>query len=263
MAEQDHTLLLSGIQEDHLIPLPYVYRGGRGKDLTGNVYNRLTVLGMSSRRDGNRMKWVCKCECGKVVSVRTSHLLGGKIQSCGCYQKEIAVQRAYDGDGVVKKTHGLSRSRIYTIYRAMIQRCYDSSVTKYFDYGGRGIKVCDRWRGPGGFERWLEDMKDPPSSKHSIDRIDVNGDYSPENCRWVTAVVQMRNMRTNRYVEWEGKKRLLIELAEEYGIPYKQLHKRVFTRGWDLRRALLTPLRPFMGRQRGPVASRLHLDAGD
>lgn len=136
----------------------------------------------------------------------------------------------------------MSHDRVYAIYRAMLQRCYNPSQKGFHNYGGRGIRVCRRWRGRGGFERFLADMDYPDNPTLTIERKDVNGHYTPANCAWATRKVQSRNRRDTRKVPWQGELRLLLELSEEYGIPYKVLHQRL-GRGWSTHRALTQPLR--------------------
>ena len=154
-------------------------------DLIGQTFGFLTVVEKSPRNDGDNITWVCKCHCGVIVTVSTSLLKTGHSRSCGCLQRSII--------GNLNKTHGMSKTPTYISWKSMLTRCYNENILEYKDYGGRGIKVCDRWR--YSFENFYIDMGTKPSSQHTLERDDVNKDYSPENCRWVTREIQSRNTR--------------------------------------------------------------------
>lgn len=168
----------------------------------GQKYGRWLVLRISHSYQSPSMKfpkwyWRCVCECGVEKDVRAPSLLSGASKSCGCLQKEIIAS--------THMKHGMGRdaSRGRSSYYHMLRRCLDTKEPGYENYGGRGIGVCDRWNPAkcGSFLNFLEDMGERPSKKHSIDRIDVNGDYSPENCRWSCSSDQVFNQRkrvTNR-----------------------------------------------------------------
>lgn len=168
-------------------------------DETGNRYGMLRVLKRDTRpRKPTKSKpktyWMCKCDCGKIISVQAYNLRCGQTKSCGCYHKKRTSETSI--------THGMSRfsdGKIRPEFNAWIgikTRCYNKNRPEYERYGGRGIIVCDRWL--DSFDNFFEDMGARPSPKHSIDRIDVNGDYEPSNCRWTTDTIQARNQRISK-----------------------------------------------------------------
>jgi hypothetical protein len=181
-----------------------------------------------------------RCDCGTEKFVRPRSLKCGSTLSCGCLHRELAAEqiaaRSIRHGGA--RTNG-RRAAEYSVYRAMLSRCNNPNVDNYVDYGGRGITVCDRWRGNTGYSCFLVDMGPrPPGS--SIERIDVNGPYSPSNCHWADATEQANNRRSNRKLEWQGRKLTLAQWACETGLKSATISDRI-GRGWTIDRALTTP----------------------
>lgn len=193
------------------------------QDLTGQKFSRLTVLHKSSKI-GRQIYWDCLCDCGNTITSSTSHLKSGHTKSCGCYAREHL--------GNITRKTGLSNSRLYMVYRNMINRCYwDKSQMKVL-YGERGISVCDEWLGEHGFEKFHEwainnGYKDIRNEKNrsvlTLDRIDVNGNYEPSNCRWVDAYVQANNKRNNHYIKINGEIDTVGNMARRYQVSYWNL----------------------------------------
>lgn len=201
----------------------------RATDLTGREFGRWVVVEKIGFRN-RRTWWFCKCQCGTQRAVRSGNLTSGKSLSCGCLQKELA--------GKQFRTHGLSCSPAYSAITAAISRCTRNSDPGWKHYGGRGIKVCDRWmKDPSLF---VSDMGEPPPGM-SIERIDVNGDYEPSNCTWADVKTQCRNRTSNRIIEYNGEKKCLAEWSELIGIKHTTLDERM-KRGWTVEEAFETPV---------------------
>lgn len=182
------------------------------KDLTGCKFGDLTVIRQVESRKRQRF-WLCACSCGKTTIVGTGNLTSGKTKSCG-HRKS-------------PKKHGKAGTRIYGIYQNMKQRCGNPNNTNYKSYGGRGIKVCRDWQ--ESFESFFEWALSNGYDKNlELDRINVNGDYSPDNCRWITHLEQCQNRRTNVKITINGVTKTLSEWAQETGIPYKTILSRHF-----------------------------------
>lgn len=195
-------------------------------DLTGKRHERLVVL---RKADHGRSWWVCKCDCGQITFVRSSNLTSGAVKSCGCLKHKPH-----------NKTHGESQSKLYRCWTSMIYRCENPKNHAYRWYGERGIKVCKEWQTYENFKEWVE--KTRPNENCTIDRIDTDGDYCPENCRWVDAKDQANNRRTNIVIEYGGKIMNLMQWSEYLGIDYKLIHNRMFKLGWDFEKAISTPV---------------------
>jgi len=199
-------------------------------DLSGQTFGRLTVIRPSRRvkySSGYATYWSCNCACGGSNEVSGCHLRSGKIASCGCAKRSSASERA--------TTHGKSKTAEYGVWRKMRGRCESPSDARHSYYGARGINVCERWK---SFEAFLADMGERPSPLHSLDRINVDGNYEPGNCRWATRKEQNRNTRRNVFITFQGEKRIVSEWAEKLGINYQTLCTRLFELRWPVAIAL-------------------------
>lgn len=200
----------------------------------GTRFGKLTATGQSEiRKSGNKKLAYheCICDCGKIIWARGMSLRHGTTLSCGCYRTEQRVK-------AIKK-HNLSNSRLYRIWNDMRTRCNKEYSDSFNDYGGRGIKVCAEWDNTNdGFQNFCDwSMSNGYSQNLTIDRIDNDGNYEPGNCRWVTQYEQNRNKRTNRYLEVNGQKKIMSDVAKEYGINVKTLQGRL-DRGYSIKEAL-------------------------
>jgi len=184
-------------------------------DITGKIFGKLTAIKFVDRRGDKKIHyWLFHCDCGKKIVCSKSNVKSGKTLSCGCIKKTLPLN---------SKGKSYLGTNTYRVWVNMKGRCSNKNIQCYKNYGGRGIKVCDRWM---KFENFLEDMGEKPNNL-SLDRINVNGDYEVNNCRWATNKEQSRNMRNNSYVTYKGKRFLVIELAETIGITPYTLRKRL------------------------------------
>lgn len=195
------------------------------KDLTGKRFGRLVVVKRIGTNQKNRQYiWLCKCDCGNYKETVTSYLTSGDTSSCGCYRKESELRNLSRFWGK-PKTHGLSKTRIYTIWADMKDRCYNKNNSYYKHYGLRGIKVCDEWKNSfEEFNKWAKENN--YTDKLTIDRIDVNGNYEPNNCRWATAKEQANNRRNSKKITLFGETKTAYEFEKIYGIKAYLLYSR-------------------------------------
>lgn len=203
----------------------------RCKDLTGKRFGRRVALRYAGKDKRRNSLWTFRCDCGKHGIVLGYTLTRSDIKSCGCLARELLVERT--------TTHGKTNTPEFCVWQSMIARCYIKSQGHYYFYGGRGIRVCDEWR--HSFETFLCDIGKRPSPKHSLDRIDTNGNYQVDNCKWSTATEQNRNTRRNRRITFRGETRCLSEWVEILGLNYRTLASRLKA-GWDLERAMTQPV---------------------
>lgn len=196
-------------------------------DLTGKIFYGVRVISYNSTNNQKRSCWNCKCSCGKEFVAVGSELIRGKVKGCGCKWKSI---------------NSLYKSRIYRIHHSMKCRCYNESSSSFKRYGARGITVCDEWLGKNGFMNFYNwAMNNGYSDNLSIDRIDNDKGYSPDNCRWATPIEQSNNTSTNVKITYNNMTKTLSEWSRELNINRKTLYKRLSS-GWSIERAFTTPV---------------------
>lgn len=196
----------------------------RKKDLTGQQFGRLTVLNEDTdayeahyKTTGQRrVFWRCRCECGNEKVTRSYYLVGGKTKSCGCFQQE--------NRETIHITHGKSGTDTHIIWCGIRARCLNENTPAFNHYGGRGIKICDRW---GSFENFLSDMGERPSKKHSIERVDSNKGYEPDNCIWALWVDQANNTSRNHRIEYNGMNMTTAQWSREIGVNVHTIQDRI------------------------------------
>lgn len=187
------------------------------KNEIGNVYGRLVVIKAAESKNG-KARWVCKCSCGKELVVGGDSLRNKGTKSCGCLNKDTC--------GDIFRTHGLSKTRLYTIYNDMKQRCYNKNSSEYNIYGGKGIKICDDWLlSFKNFYDWA--ILNGYDKTFSLDRIDGNKNYTPENCRWATRKTQAVNRKTTIFIEDDGVKICLKDFCKKRNLKYKLVQSRL------------------------------------
>lgn len=200
-------------------------------DLTGQTFGRLTVEGQEIARDKRgRVVWRLACQCGNKVFYEAGRFKYGNTVSCGCYRRELV--------GDEHRSHGLSKTPVYSSWLTMRKRCYNEQSPDYPTYGGRGISVCDRWM---SFENFYADMGNKPAGL-SLERCDVNGDYTPENVVWADAKTQANNRRSNVILEHAGKKQTMQQWCDELGLKIGTVWARL-NRGWSTDKALTQEVR--------------------
>jgi hypothetical protein len=203
------------------------------KDITGERYGRLLVI-MPIKKDGRgEYFWICQCDCGNIKTISGNKLRSGNTRSCGCFREE------HRGDN--NRTHGMANNRLYTIWLNMRSRCYNPKNISYRNYGGRGISVCNEWR--GSFEKFMDwSFYHGYNEALTIDRIDFNGNYSPQNCKWATKIEQANNKRNNHVINIDGEEKTISEWARIYGINCDTIERRINAYGWDEQIAVKTPV---------------------
>lgn len=218
----------------------------RLKNEAGKTYGRLTVLRYSRTDAHGGAVWLCRCTCGEEVEVSGNHLRRGAVRSCGCLNREATAARRRAAADPLKGT------REATAFSNMHRRCGEPGHNRFHLYGGRGIRVCARWSGADGLRNFLADMGPCPEGM-SLDRIDVNGDYGPGNCRWADARTQANNTRRNVRVELNGEVHTLAEWSRLLGLNYATVWRR-FRKGRPVEEVLYRGSLVYRGRadeQRG------------
>lgn len=210
---------------------------GKLIDITGQKFGRLTALKRVKNDKQNCVCYLCKCDCGKEVIVRSSSLKNGNTQSCGCLQKQTAIITSKNNF----TKHNLSNHRIYRIYRGIKNRCYNKNEKAFINYGGRGILICEEWRNNfENFYNWA--INNGYDDNLTIDRIDVNGDYCPENCRWANRIQQANNKSNNTKIKYNNEEHTLAEWARILGYSYSTMRHRYY-RNWDVEKMMQQPQR--------------------
>lgn len=198
----------------------------------GTIVGRLTVVSRAESSPHGQQMFLCKCECGKTVTVSATHLKHSAVRSCGCLALDHAAQ--------MNRKHGAYRTRMYSTWLAMRSRCSWSGHPSYKNYGARGITVCKAWNTFETFRKWA--MSNGYSDDLTIDRIDNGKGYCPSNCRWVSRAAQAKNLRKTVWVDTDVGRMCLAEAARHYGVvSAKTAHSRIRKRKWDPLRAVSEP----------------------
>jgi len=195
-------------------------------DLIGQTFGKLTVVAQAESTKAGSRRWLCQCTCGGTATTTTTHLRSGHTTSCRC----AAV--------LANTTHGRYRTPEYNIWAQMKHRCHNEDGDSYGRYGGRGIYVCEAWR--ESFATFLKDMGPRPSPEHTVERIDNDGPYSPENCKWGTWDEQYRNRRQTVWIDFQGERKCQKDWCRQFGLDEATFTARL-KRGWTLERALTQP----------------------
>lgn len=207
-------------------------------DLTGQKFGRLKVLKFSHVNSKYSPYWLCRCECGKEKIINGADLRNKKIKSCGCLKREKVIERS--------KKHGDKNTKLYAIFQGIKQRCTNMNSQAYNNYGGRGIK-CE-WVTYEEFKKdmhdsYLEHIKEHGKKQTTIDRINNNGNYSKENCRWATYKEQANNRRSNRYITFNGRTKTMSQWADFLGIKEYNILYRLNKLNWNIEKALSVPIK--------------------
>lgn len=206
---------------------------GKKIDLTGRRFGRWIVLEVTTpfvRESGKTdSRYICRCDCGTKRTIKAKDLLCGSTKSCGCLRSDLMKKR--------RTTHGMTNTRLFRIWDGMKQRCGINSET-HKHWAGKGIQICDEWLGDSGFQNFYDWSIQNGYDEHlSIDRINSDGNYCPENCRWVDSYVQNNNSSNNTHIFYKGEVKTIGELAREHNIKYQTLYSRI-AKGWEIERAL-------------------------
>lgn len=200
-------------------------------NLINQTFGRLTVIDFAYSKEG-RSFWKCKCNCGNEKIIIGKDLQNGHIRSCGCLRIETSKKRMI--------THGATDTRLYNIWTSMKARCETSKKKKFIkDYQNRGINICAEWHDFSVFQKWA--LENGYKDDLSIDRIDNNKGYYPENCRWADNFTQANNKRNNHWLTYNNKTQTIAQWSKELGMKYNALNERL-RKGWSVERALSTPI---------------------
>ena len=201
------------------------------KDLTGQRFGYLTIIKKAGKSKNNKTLWLCKCDCGNEKICIGNDLITGRTKSCGCLRKKGS-----------QRTHGFRYTRLYYIWQGIKKRCLNKNTPNYYIYGGRGIAICDEWKNDFKvFHDWAFANGYDENAKRgdcTIERIDVNGNYEPSNCRWATMKEQCRNTRSNNLITYNNETRCLMDWSYILNINYDTLLNR-FKKGWTIEKAFM------------------------
>lgn len=209
-------------------------------DIKGQRFGRLVAVEKSPNKRG-RTAWKCVCDCGNEIIVTTTDLRRGHTRSCGCIHSE----RMHGNK--MRETHGDTHTSLYKTWSAMKQRTSNPKTINYELYGGKGVGVCEKWLKYENFKAWA--TENGYEEGLTLDRIDGNGDYCPENCRWVDWETQQNNRCNNRLITFNGKTQTMSQWAREIGIKPRTLFARIDNKGWSIEKALTTPLMKHYGKK--------------
>lgn len=196
-------------------------------DITGQKFNKLTVISKIENSFSKKARWLCKCDCGNYAEVSGDNLRNGSVKSCGCLIAEKNKARA---------THRKSNTRLYNVWRNMKARCYCKTNPRYKDYGARGICVYNEWKTFEKFYEWA--LLNGYNENLTIDRINVNGNYEPSNCRWIPLSKQAYNKRDSLIFDINGEQKCLAEICKEYNVKYTTIYRRITIGKMNIQEAL-------------------------
>jgi len=203
------------------------------ESLIGQKFGRLLVTDtFTSKKKRKEEICICICDCGNTCNVRRQDLRRGHTKSCGCLMPELTIK--------MNTTHNMAHSKLYKVHASMMQRCYNKNNKGYKNYGGRGIYVCKEWENFEGFVEWA--LSSNYQEGLLIERINNDGPYSPENCKWATSEYQNNNKRSNRIITFDGKTMTWAQWARFIGISRSTLVGRLTILGWSIEKALTTPV---------------------
>jgi hypothetical protein len=197
----------------------------------GDKYGRLTVV---AEVEGNRYsrRILCRCDCGMEKIIALNLLLSGNTKSCGCLKREMRIAK--------NTSHGLSKHCLYSVWSSMKDRCLNSNIDSYKNYGARGISVCDEWMDFANFYNWA--INNGYKKGLTIERVDYNGNYDPSNCTWIPFKDQSKNRRSNHWIEFNGEIKTMSQWARDFGFKRGTIKDRI-ERGWPIQKALTTPIK--------------------
>lgn len=199
------------------------------EDLSGQKFGRLLVLERAENNKHGNVQFLCQCDCGSSVVIPSAHLKNGNTRSCGCFKREYVTEK--------NMKHGLTRTRLYGVWGALVQRCCNPNNADYALYGGRGISLCEDWRDFQKFHDWAFSAGYDESAEYgqkTLERIDVNKGYCPENCTFANSSVQANNKRTNRKFLFDNEMLTISQIAGCLNVPYRRLYYAMKRNNWQI-----------------------------